>query len=511
LFLIGASDINPVKLMFKEQEIKLKKGKKTLPWREKIYLYPAILQRKWIEYKFKERFIPSVKFDTVLPCELSYNLLNSISSNVELKLRSVDKSYRELLVGLDCKGKDRKIVGKITRLAPRNEKTFHINCKTPGIYRIFLQMEQTIWFKAHIIFLTDTAYRKIVEKEGTAEEHILNQNNENLLPQSIYCRNCNSEVFPLKPGSIQGYLYKNYIPFKDYVDIKNLGIDYVTEYIRSISHPARYKKGLIHLLNMIRLASIEDELTIIKNLFKDDPQFAYFVTEKLFLFSMIPLMEDRDLQKILNLVDDRLIALSLEGETGILVKKIFKNLSRRRVEIVQEERRIKNPAECEKAKQTINQLIKSFFEQRSGRLLKIPFKEEAMYRIEKDIPSSGLNIRFHSGDFISWNGFDYCLLKVNPGNEQCLPYDVETCYHQVFTVTGISESSVYFKSNMGLRYVLFHVYYWASGLEDNIFLENIPGNMVIPLKYLSGGMVYTIGAIDTKGIPHEQVLRLKVK
>jgi len=509
LFLLGASDKKPVKLMFKEYEVRIKKGKKTLQqWREKIYLYPAILQRKWIEYKFRDRFIPSVKFDTILPCELKYNFLNSTSSPAEVKFRSLDKSYKELVVGLVSNGDDKKILGKITRLTPRNERTFYIYNKIPGLYRIFLEIESTTWLKTYIAFLPEKLYEMTL-KEREFQEYPVFKNKEKFLSMPIYCKNCTSEVFPLKPDSIPIYLYKNYIPFKDYIDIKNLGIDYVTSYIHGISHPAKYKKGLIHLLNMIRLASIEDELTIIRNLFKDDPQFAYYITEKLFLFTMIPLMEDRELQKILNMVDDRIIALSLVGENSRLVRKVLKNLSKRRAAIVLEEKKIKNPVKCEQAKQIINRLIRSFFEQLSGRLVRIPLGEETVYRIEKDL--SPFNIPFHSGGFILLKSDKNYLLKIKQCNEQCIPYDLESGFDQLFSITGLSESTVYFKSNMGLRYILFHIYYWSTGLEDNRFIENIPLNTVIPFNYSPGGIIFTIGAIDSRGIPHEQVLRLKAK
>ena len=117
IFLLAASNETPIRILFKEHEIDIKSKKFLTPWKEKIYLYPAILQRKWIDYKFRDRFIGFVKFDNVLPLELSYPLINRVNEPVSIEVRSWDKTYKNVTIKLKGRESDtilQQEIGKIT-------------------------------------------------------------------------------------------------------------------------------------------------------------------------------------------------------------------------------------------------------------------------------------------------------------------------------------------------------------------------------------------------------------
>jgi len=121
------------------------------------------------------------------------------------------------------------------------------------------------------------------------------------------------------------------------------------------------------------------------------------------------------------------------------------------------------------------------------------------------------SIKNHKGDLIILQE-NRMYLKPDEGEgETCVRFDIESCGEEIFSITGVSEGTLYLKSEIGIRYVLVHVYYWASNLECSEFLENISKHTIIPFSYASSALVLTIGAISSSGTPHEQVVRLKIK
>jgi len=511
LFLLTASNTNPIKLLFKDHETTIKGKKPNIPWKEKIYLYPAILQRKWIDYKIKDKFIPHVCYDNILPCELDYIFLNSICDPAEIRICTIDKQYKNIDLQIINKDMESVYNKKVDYLTTKREKVFPFSIKKPGVYRILISDDEEKYYKSTIIF-----YHKLNKSSQNDYNNFIKEMNEYNTQTSIYCSNCRSRVYPFDTEVIHRYIYKNYIPFKEYIDINGLGMDYISKYIMKIHHPTIYKRGLIHLLNIIRLASIEDEIAIVTSLFKDDPSFAYFITNRLFLFGMVPLMENCELQKILNTIDDTVIARSLINESPVLVKKVLKNISRRRAKIIQSEMNIYNRSKKSlEAKEETHKIIKSFFEEHYGRILRIPFSKKSVYSIKKSVNNQDDNflktIQHHSGVYIVIHDDQVFQCYRESDNDGCVQFDYEFYKDVVFTIAGVSEGTIYLKSEMGIRYSLIHTYYWITNLESSEFIENISKQMIVPLNYTSSGLILTIGALSSRGIPHEQVIRLKIK
>jgi len=206
--------------------------------------------------------------------------------------------------------------------------------------------------------------------------------------------------------------------------------------------------------------------------------------------------------------------------------------------------KVKEKAAAE-AKSEVHRSIKSFFEQRFGRELKIPCTTRVIYRVEKAkdfLKDISLNrMLLHSGAVAVFDGHDLILLDDDneglldekrpvpsientgrdtngPLNEprplkiiNCIAYDCETSKDAVFSIVGITESSIYLLSMFGIRYTRIHIYNWLTSLEDTEILENISRHSIIPLRLPSFCFVLTIGAVDGKRRPHEQVIRVKVR
>jgi len=524
LFLHNASDIHPVKIRFKDHEIMLRTQENSYTWRERIYLSPTILQRKWLDYSYRDRFIPSVKYDNVLPLEMDYPFLRELGEEETIRIRSTDKFYRNVRITI-CNTKGEKVFYKEFKgLSPGSEETFSFSTEVPGVYTIRISTAEQTFRKASLLYYRN---RMVISRDDRLSEayrsfySILQKKGGNV---RLFCTACKSACFPAAPFSTQSFMHKNYIPVKEYLDIEHVGMGHISQYIMGMDHPLIFKRGLIHLLNMLRLASIEDEITIVTNLFKDDPPFAYFITDRLFLFNMIPLMDSRELQNILNRVDDALLASALVGQSGELMAKVLNNISRGRSVAVRQEMQLKPKGYTgASARRDMHRLIRSFFEERYGRNLKIPSGTKLRYRAEDLITcfSEGHSdeIFNHNGNFVFHTGTD--IYEVQPripyshsrngSHIVCLNYDVETFLTDIFAVNGVSESTVYLMNNFGISFALIHIYNWNDSLEDIERLENVGRSTIVPILVRSSATILTIGAIDARGRISEQVIRINKK
>lgn len=529
LFLLSAKETCPLKIQFKDRDV-MHAGKrpsprsgsilkspagvdppwksplwKSSPWKEKIYLYPAVLARKWTEYRYRERFIPAARYDNVQPVHATCHFANRVNRETEVTLSSADKEYRNLeFLLLDCDGVAvcRTMMPRLSRGKPQR-----VCCRVsrPGLYRMALKDGETIFFKSHLLFYRKMLQRKEIEHPG---------------PESpeLFCCRCRTGVHLLVPEPACTYLHKNYIPIKDYLDTGGLDYACIVRFITGMDHPPRYRDGLVHLLNMIRLASLSDEMTIMTNLYRDDPAFAHYITDRLFLFRMIPIMEDRELQRIFNTLDDTVLSGALKNESPQLVNKVLHNVSRRRAQVIRSEPGVKiSPGVSERAKREVHRSIRLHFEQRFGRELRIPSRERLVYRP----PSPGqtgeraATVLRHTGELLSFDGTDARPLSEQEphrissrGDLGCLAHDREALGSEVFVPAGVTESTIFLACTTGIRYARVHQYDWNSSLEDCEMLENLPRWGTIALKRMSHSVVLTVGAIDGRGIPHEQVLRV---
>jgi hypothetical protein len=534
LFLLSAKDTSPLKIQFRDRdEAPLTKKKpssrkspsktfstSSTPWREKIYLYPAILARKWIEYRCGERFIPAARYDNILPVHVAGDFANPVNHEALISLSSADKEYRNLeLLVVDREGNPgcRTV---LPRLSPGKPRTVACRVSRPGLYRVTLKDREDAFTGAPLLF-----YRRMLP--SGRDGHPLHDYPAEWCPEkcppvfrepspespALYCARCRAGVYPLAPRLTCDYLHKTYIPFKDYLDTGELDYDHIVRFITGMDHPAHFRSGLVHLLNMIRLATLSDELTIMTNLFKDDPAFAHYVTDRLFLFRMIPIMEDRELQRVFNTLDDRVLSRALKNESQGLVEKVLRNVSRRRAAVIRGDPAVK-AGSGERAKQEVHRAIRLHFEQRFGRELRIPAGERLVYQP----PSPGERaapVPRHAGPLLWFDGTDARTSGLREAGAEsrgtvpgCVPFDRELGGSEVFVPAGMTESTIYLTCTIGIRYALVHQYDWINSLEDRQELENLPRNATVPLKRMSSSVMLTVGVVDGKGMPREQLLRL---
>jgi hypothetical protein len=530
IFLHQARDVNPAKIRFRDHEVPMRGRKSSAPkndrasWHEKVYLNPVILPRKWIDYQIRDRFIPSVPFDNVLPLEMDIPLANRAGQPCRVKIRSMDKLYRNVVFSL-CNQEGKPVFRQDFRSIPLHSDTVvTFTVSKPGFYAPHIAVEDQVFRREAIIFYRDRTILDDEHRDGEKYEKMLHLLVKGERGTRLFCSRCQAPCVPVEPFFSEGYEHKNYIPIKEYLDIEHLGMERISDFIMRMDHPTSFKRGLIHLLNMLRLAHVEDEVAIVTNLFKDDPPFAYYISDRLFLFGMIPIIEDRELQIILNRLEDRLIAGALVHQGPELVSKVMGNISRRRAAgIRQELQHLPLRYDGSAARQEIHRFIRSHFEQRFGRELRIPIRTKLMYResglydyFEREKPE---HLFYHSGGFFLFSGGDLyetvlqvsSVPSIHDSEETCVPFDSETYLADIFTVYGMTETTVFLSSNDGIRYGVIHSYSWNDSLEDMERIENVGKKTVVPIGISAPAVILTIGVITARGVPCEQVIRLKKK
>jgi len=235
-------------------------------------------------------------------------------------------------------------------------------------------------------------------------------------------------------------------------------------------------------------------------------------------------MNDRELQNILNRVDDSLLASALIGQSGELVAKVFNNISKRRSQRIRIEMKLKPKGfKGVFARRDMHRFIKSFFEQRYGRGLKIPFGTSLRYSAD-DLSTYVTGDRFgkifnHDGNLLFHAGSD--VFEVVPKTPSlsskksfhsiCVQYEVEFFLTEIFTVNSVTESTVYLTSNFGISSALIHIYNWNDSLEDMEQIENLARFTIVSIPIRSFAIILTIGAIDARGRNNEQVIRIHKK
>ena len=141
-------------------------------WKEKIYLYPAILQRKWIDYKYKDRFIPFVKYDNILPLEISYTLLNRIGETVEVKIKSTDKNYKNVIFIVVNSNNITEFQKRLNNITSHKENIVTFTIKIPGIYSIIMTIEGINYYKSKIIFYNTNSFFLLKEKNDSRDKNL---------------------------------------------------------------------------------------------------------------------------------------------------------------------------------------------------------------------------------------------------------------------------------------------------------------------------------------------------
>ena len=102
------------------------------------------------------------------------------------------------------------------------------------------------------------------------------------------------------------------------------------------------------------------EKTIIEALEEEDPELAEEIKKRMFIFENIVTLDDRSIQRVLREVDLKDLALALKTASEDVTNRIFKNISKRAVEMLREDMSLMGPVrlrDVEEAQQKIVNII----------------------------------------------------------------------------------------------------------------------------------------------------------
>ncbi len=95
--------------------------------------------------------------------------------------------------------------------------------------------------------------------------------------------------------------------------------------------------GIHHIANILNQADEATGEMILSNIEKTDPELAAQIKQMMFVFEDLTMVDDRGFQKVLRKVETGELALSLKGASDEVKEKVFKNMSERAGEMLQEE------------------------------------------------------------------------------------------------------------------------------------------------------------------------------
>ncbi|CAH0417883.1 flagellar motor switch protein FliG [Periweissella ghanensis] len=114
--------------------------------------------------------------------------------------------------------------------------------------------------------------------------------------------------------------------------------------------------GVSVLVGILNAASRSTEKNILGDLEERQPELATEIKTSLFTFDDITSLSDMDVQKVLRAIDNEALKLALKGAAADIKEFIFKNLSQRAAETIQEELEFMGPtrlATIEEAQQKV--------------------------------------------------------------------------------------------------------------------------------------------------------------
>jgi flagellar motor switch protein FliG len=123
--------------------------------------------------------------------------------------------------------------------------------------------------------------------------------------------------------------------------------------------------GIKELVNILNMVDRGTEKRIIEAMEKEDPNLADEIKKMLFVFEDIITLDDHSIQRIMQEVDSKELALALKGANKEVGEKIFKNMSKRASEMLKEDIELLGPVrvrDVEEKQQKIVQVIRKLDE-----------------------------------------------------------------------------------------------------------------------------------------------------
>ncbi len=128
----------------------------------------------------------------------------------------------------------------------------------------------------------------------------------------------------------------------------------------SATSPTYQAGGIDHLADILNQSAELVGDQIMADIEEIDPELAARIKERMFVFDDLVLVDDRGMQKVLRQVETRELAVALKAAAEESKEKVFRNMSQRAAEILQEEIESLGPvrmAEVEEAQQKVTRII----------------------------------------------------------------------------------------------------------------------------------------------------------
>jgi flagellar motor switch protein FliG len=172
-----------------------------------------------------------------------------------------------------------------------------------------------------------------------------------------------SVILDSLPGDIQGEVARR-IAIMDSTSPEVLReLERVLEKkLSTLSDEECHAGGIESIVEILNMVCRDSEKKIIKALEDEDPELAYEIKNKMFIFEDIVMLDDRSIQKILREVDSSELAKALKGVDVEVQDKIFRNMSRRAAIMLKEDMEYMDPIrlkDVEDSQQKIIAIIKN--------------------------------------------------------------------------------------------------------------------------------------------------------
>lgn len=124
--------------------------------------------------------------------------------------------------------------------------------------------------------------------------------------------------------------------------------------------------GIDSTAKILNLADRSTEKSIIESLEENDPELAEEIKKRMFVFEDIVVLDDSSIQKFLRKINDQDLTKALKSVDDEVKEKIFRNMSKRAAEIIQDDIEYMGPtrlSDVEEAQQRIVAVIRKLEEQ----------------------------------------------------------------------------------------------------------------------------------------------------
>lgn len=119
--------------------------------------------------------------------------------------------------------------------------------------------------------------------------------------------------------------------------------------------------GVETVAEMLNLADRTTEKSIMEGLEAEDPDLVEGIRRLMFVFEDINMVNDKGIQSVLKEVDNSALALALKTASEELKQKVFKNMSERAAQLIQEDMQFMGPvrvSDVEQAQQKIVDIVR---------------------------------------------------------------------------------------------------------------------------------------------------------